>query len=311
VLTTSIVKGGESLNMQKKFVKWLGRDYKLGYLFLIPLLLVIFGLVFYPFLTGILYTFQDRSIGVIKDTFVGFQNYIDIFNRSTYWLVLKNTVIFTSVAVFVKLVIGMISALLLNREFRGRNYVRAILFIPWTLPVLTATLTWKWILDDSGLLNYILYRIGITPISFLSDPNNVLWTVIAVAIWQGTPFYMINILAGLQSIPREIYEAARIDGASAIRQFWHITLPLLRTVILMVVFLSAIWTANSMEFAFILTGGGPAYKSMLINLYAFEEAINLGKLSTGATIAVTIMPFFMILAYYLTKMMFKQSDEVE
>lgn len=297
--------------MQKKFVKWLGRDYKLGYLFLIPLLLVIFGLVFYPFLTGILYTFQDRSIGVIKDTFVGFQNYIDIFNRSTYWLVLKNTVIFTSVAVFVKLVIGMISALLLNREFRGRNYVRAILFIPWTLPVLTATLTWKWILDDSGLLNYILYRIGITPISFLGDPNNVLWTVIAVAIWQGTPFYMINILAGLQSIPREIYEAARIDGASAIRQFWHITLPLLRTVILMVVFLSAIWTANSMEFAFILTGGGPAYKSMLINLYAFEEAINLGKLSTGATIAVTIMPFFMILAYYLTKMMFKQSDEVE
>jgi multiple sugar transport system permease protein len=289
----------------------LGRDWKIAWLFILPLVLVLIGLVAYPFVAGIILSFQHKVVGEAA-TWVGVRNYRELLigeqYSGTFWNSVRVSIIYTGAAVGVKLVLGMCMALLLNEKFRGQTFMRAVLFLPWAVPTIIVALTWRWIYDGSpaGLINYIRIEFfeAQTLIQFLADPNLALWSVIAVAIWQGTPFYTMMFLAAMQAIPAEHYEAAALDGANVFRRFSDITLPSLVPAITITALLSTIWTANSINFIFALTRGGPVGATMTFPMLAYEVGIaGARQLGLAAAISVLFFPLFIIAIYILTKRM--------
>ena len=289
----------------------LGRDWKLGYAFTLPLILVLVTLVAYPFVSGIVLSFQNKTIGS-EARWVGIDNYRELLFGSQYSSVFWNTVrvslIYTFVSVAIKFVFGLLMALMVNESFRGRMLVRAILFLPWATPTIIVALTWRWIFDGSinGLIN--LFRVEYlgseTLLQFLSDPDRALWAVIVVVIWQGTPFYTMMLLAGLQAIPDDQYEAASLDGANAWRRFLDITIPGLMPAITITVLLSSIWTANSINFVYAMTRGGPSNSTMTFPMLAYEIGIAGGRqLGMAAAVSVLFFPLFIVAIYILTKRM--------
>jgi len=202
----------------------------------------------------------------------------------------------------------MAMALLLNERFRGRTLMRGILFLPWAMPTLIVALAWRWIYEGSpsGLLNLILidYLGSDTIVQWLANPKIAIWSVIIATIWQGTPFWTMMFLAGMQAIPQEMYEAAKIDGANIFQRFFLITMPLLRSVIVITTLLSTIWTANSLNFIYVLTKGGPVNSTMTFPMLAFDLGI-IGARQMGLAAAVSVMffPFFIVAIFFLTKRM--------
>lgn len=289
----------------------LGRDWKIAWIFLLPLLAVLIGLVAYPFIAGIILSFQHKVVGE-PARWAGLDNYRALLAgeqySGTFWNSVRVSFIYTGAAVAVKLLLGMCMALLLNEKFRGQTLMRAVLFLPWAVPTIIVALTWRWILDGSpaGLINYI--RIEFfgqdTLIQFLASPDLALWSVIVVAIWQGTPFYTMMMLAAMQAIPNEQYEAAALDGANVFRRFSDITLPSLAPAITITALLSTIWTANSINFIFALTRGGPVNATMTFPMLAYEVGIaGARQLGLAAAVSVLFFPIFIVAIYLLTKRM--------
>jgi ABC-type sugar transport system permease subunit len=295
----------------------LGRDWRLGYAFTLPLVLVLVALVAYPFFSGIVLSFQNKTIGS-EARWVGLDNYRELLFGSQYasvfWNTVKVSLIYTFVSVAIKFVFGLLMALMVNEHFRGRMLVRALLFLPWATPTIIVALTWRWILDGSinGLIN--LFRVEYlgseTLIQFLSDPNRALWSVIVVVIWQGTPFYTMMLLAGLQAIPDDQYEAASLDGANAWRRFRDITIPGLMPAITITVLLSSIWTANSINFVYAMTRGGPSNATMTFPMLAYEIGIAGGRqLGMAAAVSVLFFPLFIVAIYVLTRRMLSTDSQ--
>lgn len=288
-----------------------GRDWKLGWFLVLPVLAVLLGLIAYPFILAIILSFTDMMIGHSAH-FVGLQNYRDVLVGrefgSVFWKSVLNTFLYTFGAVVSKAVLGMAMALFLHEEFRGRNLMRAMCFMPWAIPSLIVGLSWQWIYNGSpaGLLNMLLTDLGLssTLIQWLGDPHLALASVTLVDVWAGCPFYGMMFLAGLQSIPRELFEAASIDGANIFNRYVNVTLPGLRTVITITVLLSTIWTANAFNFIYILTGGGPANATMTFPMYTYEVGIaGAGQLGTASAITILFLPFFLVLIFVLTRHM--------
>jgi multiple sugar transport system permease protein len=295
----------------------LGRDWKLGYAFVIPLVLILVLLVAYPFVTGIMLSFQNKTIGG-DARWVGTTNYQELLfgeqYSSLFWTSVRVSAIYTVVSVALKLVLGMVMALMVNEQFRGRMLVRALLFLPWATPTIIVALTWRWIFDGSinGLFN--LFRVdylgATTLIQFLSDPDKALWAVIIAVTWQGTPFYTMMLLAGLQAIPAEQYEAAALDGAGPMQRFRDITLPGLVPAITITVLLSTIWTANSINFIYAMTRGGPANATMTFPMLAYEIGIaGARQLGMAAAVSVLFFPLFIVVIYFLTKRMLSTDSQ--
>src|SRR6267142_3592780 len=278
-----------------KVQRVLMRDRTLGYLFLFPALLVIVGLVAYPFASAIVMTFQAKTAGA-PGRFIGLDNYRELLGSEQFLRTVFNTVVYTAVGVGVKFVLGLSMALVLNQERFCNNLFRSFLLIPWAIPTVMSALNWRWIFDDaSGLINNILVRLELIEetISWLSDPHLAMFAVIAVVVWQGTPFFTMGFLAGLQAIPKELYEAAEIDGATVLQQFRHITLPCLRPIFITVVMLSTILTAAGIQFVLVLTNGGPADRTMIFPLLSYTLALGgAQRLGMGATVSLF---FFSIL----------------
>lgn len=289
----------------------LGRDWTIAWLFLLPLLIVIVVMVAYPFVTGIVLSFQNLVVGGTA-SWVGFANYRELLFGQAYGPLFRQSILvsflYTVVAIAVKLVLGMGAALLLNEPFRGRTVMRTVIFLPWALPTVIVALTWAWIYQGSpdGLINFVLIQYFHTSnlVQFLADPRIALWSVVLVVIWQGMPFYAMMFLAALQAIPNEQYEAAAIDGAGVIQRYWHITLPSLRPAIAITALLSSIWTANSVNFIYILTQGGPLNATMTFPMLAYQIGLNGARqLGTAATVSVIYLPVFVVLIYFLTRRM--------
>ena len=289
----------------------LGRDWLLAWLFLLPLTLVLLGLIAYPFIAAIVLSLQHKVVGG-PATWVGLRNYQDLLFGKQYSGVFRKSVwvsaLYTGVAVVCKVILGMCMALLLNEKFRGRMFMRAVLFLPWAMPTLITALTWRWIYygTPSGLLNLIRiqYLHQDTLTQYLANPHIALWSVIVVVVWQGTPFYTMMFLAGMQAIPTEMYEAAAMDSANAFQRFLFITLPSLRPVIIITTLLSTIWTANSINIVFALTRGGPADATMTFPMLAYEIGIDGARqLGTAAAVSVMFFPIFIIAIFLLTKRM--------
>jgi multiple sugar transport system permease protein len=278
--------------------------------FLLPTILVLLFVVIYPFFSAISISFQDKMIGG-DASYIGLANYYELFGDRTFLKVVRNTITYTVVAVGLKFLLGLAMALVLAQE-RPLNFLfRTILFIPWAVPTIVAALSFRWIYDDfSGLYNNLLlalFDMG-DVISWLGDPNLAMGSVIAVVVWSGTPFYTMSFLAGLKAIPNELYEAARIDGAGVWQEFWHITVPQMRKVFVIVVMLSSIWTSTNLVIVQILTNGGPANATQIMPNLAYKYALLAGRLGIGSAVNMVFFPLLAILIYFLSRRMLAERE---
>lgn len=308
----SLPSSSQTLGWGDKIQRFLLRDKTLGYLFLLPALLVILGLVAYPFVNAVVMTFQAKTAGA-PGRFIGFANYRELLANEVFWRTVWNMLVYTGLGVGIKFCIGLSMALVLNQERFCNNLFRSFLLIPWAIPTLISALNWRWIYDDaSGLINNILVRLNLVEetISWLSDPHLAMFSVIAVVVWQGTPFFTMVFLAGLQAIPKELYEAAEIDGASILQQFWYITIARLRPIFITAVMLSTIWTSSGIQFVYILTNGGPADRTQIFPMLSYTYALGgAQRLGMGATVSLFFFPVLVIFIFFLTRRMLREREE--
>jgi multiple sugar transport system permease protein len=278
-----------------------------GYAYLLPVLLILGGMVAWPVAEAWRMSFHDIYLlrGVGRETFAGLDNYVRFFQDADAPEYLLNTSIFVLGGVGAQLVMAMILALLLNTTLFLRGIWRALAVIPWAMPITVTIMVWRWILDGQwGILDYVLMKLGIisTPIDWLSS-NAWLWpTLLLVNAWAGFPFLFVNLLAGLQSIPRELNEAARMDGAGSWTLFWRITLPTLRPVITTLVLLSVIMHLREFATIWMLTSGGPGIRSTTLSPLVYVTSFRYFQLGYGAAVGVILMLITLIFtAVYLRR----------
>jgi multiple sugar transport system permease protein len=283
----------------------LGRDWKVALPFILPLVVLMAGLIFWPFINAILLSFTTRSI-TRAETWVGLANYARLWRDSDYRSAVNNTILFTVASVSVKLVVGMVIALLLNSRLPFRNVLTGIMLLPWIVPEVVTAMAWRSIYDPLfGGLNPILRGLGLIdrPVAWLGEPDKALASVIAVNVWKGIPFFTILLLAGLKAIDKEQYEAAEVDGASPAKRFRHITLPGLQYVIAVTVLLSTISTFNTFGLVYLMTGGGPGGTTRLYSILAYERAIHALRFGPGAAVALSMAPVLAIFILLLARFM--------
>jgi multiple sugar transport system permease protein len=278
-------------------------DSKLAYVLLSPVLLYLLAVMVLPFGWAVYLSFTNKAVGT-PATFIGLKNYIDLMKDSLFWKVAWNTLLFTIVAVIGKTVFGMIMALVLNEKIVCRNLFRVLLFLPWTIPTIVSVFTWQWIYSDvGGVLNYILTKTGILDhqVGWLATPSLAMFSVILVNVWRGIPFMGIAILAGLQTISREMYEAAMLDGAGAIKRFIYMTLPSVKEVTILAAVMTTIWTLNDFEIIWLLTRGGPSNGTQVLSTLSYTTGFLNLSLGKAIAIAIITMPPLILLINYVTK----------
>lgn len=284
-----------------------------GLLLLAPALLILLGLVVYPFFYAIWLSFLEKAVGTVG-RFVGLANFHYVVTWPQFTTALYNTAVFTLVAIAIKFVLGMAVALVLNQQIRGRNFFRAFLLLPWVIPAFVVYLTWRWLYDPlQGLLNYALLDLGLLtqPIAFLSTRETAMTSVIIAHAWRGFPFFAMSFLAGMQTIPAELYEAAQVDGASRWQQFRYITLPSLYHIIGVVLLLSTIWTANAFEPVYLLTGGGPSDATTVYTLLVYLMGMVNLRLGEAAAVSVLFLPLLIGLVLIVTGLLQRRGTEGE
>jgi len=281
---------------------WLDRQSVFSWLMMAPPLLFLAALVGYPFCYGIVLSLQDRPVAH-PGTFVGLKNFATNFNDPIFWRVALNTFVYTVVATLLKMIGGLALALAMNQQFPLKNLVRALLLLPFIVPTVLSTVAWMWILDPaSSVLNWLLVLLGVPKPgpSWLGNPILAMLSIIVINTWRGLPFYGITLLAGLQTVPPELYEAATIDGASGWQRFRYVTLPLLQPIILIVTLFSVIFTFADFQLVYVLTHGGPQNATQLFATYAFDIAMGAGQLGLGASVALAMLPALALLIVALT-----------
>lgn len=254
-------------------------------LFLVPALLILVGVTVYPVLYVLWLSFHRRLLIFDISRFVGLGNYAFLWRDERFWNALKNTVYFTGVSVGLELILGITIAVLLNRAFKGKGIIRSIILIPWAIPTVVSAKMWEWLYNpDFGLLNYLL---GVK-INWLGSPFWALNAAIFMDVWKTTPFVALLFMAGLQNIPPDLYQAARVDGASNWYIFKHITLPLLKPVILIVLIFRTLDAFRVFGAIYVLTGGGPANTTETLSIYAYKVLFQTLQFGYGSTIALTV-----------------------
>ncbi len=280
---------------------------KLAFFFLIPTILFMGLIVVYPLLTTIYDSFFNASLVRPGQSgeFIGLSNYLHLLKDKGFWATLNRTVLWTAGSVIGKTILGLTLALLLKPSFRGRSIYRFLILIPWATPQVIGAVIWKWFFNGQyGMFNFILISLGLASerISVLGNINSAFLAAMGVDIWFGVPFMTMVLLAGLQGIPDEIYDAAAVDGATGLRQFWLITLPLLLPIFTVATNLSVIWTFNSFNVIQTMTGGGPVKATEILVIKTYKEAFgsyNIGMSATYSTIILAILLLFSIIYWRL------------
>jgi multiple sugar transport system permease protein len=253
------------------------RRARFGYFLILPSLIVIVLLDLYPVVEGVVVSLQSQNMMRLDQTaFVGVEHYERaLFEDDVFWWSVFATLIWTAGAVVGGYLVALGLALLLDRELRGRNFFRALFLLPWVIPDICTALLWKWLYgDEFGVINFLLLRTGVieAPVQWLANPDLALPSVIAVQIWKLYPVMFIVLLAALQNVPRELHEAATIDGATARQRFWHITLPFIRSTSIIITLLASIWTFQSFDIVYLLTGGGPSDATRILPTLIYQKA---------------------------------------
>jgi multiple sugar transport system permease protein len=273
------------------------------YLLIAPAVTLMLLVVAIPIGKSVVMSFQQNVLYAPNDVhFIGMQNYLKIMHDPTFLRALINTVIWVFFGVGLQLLLGLVLATLLNHKFKGRGLIRSIILIPWVTPGILIGLMWTWMYDGNyGVINDILLRLHIINdyIPWLAKSSTSLGAVILTIVWQGIPFFAIMILASLQTIPQELYEATQVDGASKVQSFFYVTLPLIMPTLLITMLLRVIWVANSTDILYIMTGGGPGYSSMTLSVYTFTKArasMDFGY-SSALSLCLTILLSFVAVIY--------------
>lgn len=273
------------------------------YLYLSPAVILIGLIILAPLAIGISYSFQAIALLRPFDTgWVGLSNFEALFADRHFWRALTNTFWWTLYCVLFQFVLGLGLALLLNTAFWGKKLVQSVVFLPWAVPALLSALTWAWLFNPVvGPLPHWLAALGILsePYNILSNPDVAIWGPIVANIWFGIPFFAITLLAALQSIPADMYEAAEMDGATPWQRFTKITLPFLAPMIAITVLLRAIWIANFADLIFVMTGGGPANSTQILATFIFTTAFRRLDLGYASAIAVILLILMMLYAAIL------------
>jgi multiple sugar transport system permease protein len=278
---------------------------KLAYMFVLPSLLFFLVIVAYPLASVIWDSFHDKNLLNIGEVqFVGLANYLEVIRSEYFVQAIINTGMWTIISVVGEYVLGIVAALALAQGIRGRAIFRGIIIIPWVVPVVVAGLTWTWMLTpDYGVINSWLVDLGLLdePYYFLGEPDTALLTIIIVNIWRSFPFYTITLLAALQSIPRDIYEAAAVDGLGPIGRFFKITLPQLKNVSIVLILIHIIWTAINFDFIWVMTEGGPVHSSETLPIMIYRFAMQELNIGLASALASMLLAFMIIgfMAYYL------------
>lgn len=280
----------------------------------IPLIVLLFTTLYLIIFQGVTTLWSlgisttNKMIGG-SSAFIGFGNYTRLLANATYRKAMWFTALYAVFTVIIKLLLGFIMALALNKPVRARALIRALLFLPWALPTLTSVLSWRWMLGDiGGIINAGLMKLHLikAPVGWLGSPRLAQLSVIMVNVWRGTPFFGISILAALQAIPIELYEVGDIEGANGLQKLRFITIPQTMAVILLVTLISTVWTLGDFSVIWLMTRGGPASSTHVFSTLSYITAFQNLQLARGVAISMSILPFSIILLVVIMKQIFKE-----
>ena len=257
------------------------------WVFVLPALIIVGVLLIYPIFSSLYYSMTTKHLIRPSYDFVGLANYQAVLSDPNFF----------KASLVGQLIIGFTSALAINRVKVGKSVYRTLMIIPWAFPSIVIALSWKWILNGvSGFLPNILVQLGICSElpQFLSDNSLVFLTLIFINVWFGAPMIMVNVLSALQTIPQDQYEAAQIDGASKLQQFWHITVPHIKIVVGLLVVLRTIWVFNNFDMIYLLTGGGPANATTTVPIYAYNMGWGTKMLGKSSAVTMLLLAFLLL-----------------
>jgi multiple sugar transport system permease protein len=291
--------------LAKQKAKW-------GYIFVAPAVIVIFAVAIYPLLSTFYLSFTHKDLlDPTSDGFAGLSNYKKLFSDILFWESLKNTLIFVVFSVIFELIFGLGLALLMNSAIKGRGIIRAVALIPWAIPTVVSATMWLWLYNDQwGFINILLTKIGIIDhyVAWLSDPNLSLFAVIFSDVWKTTPFMALLILAGLQMVDQSIYESASVDGASKLRQFFSITLPMIKPTILVALLFRTLDSFRVFDLVYVMTSGGPGHSTEVLSLYAYKTLFKELNIGYGSALAVAIFILISIISVIYVKVLSSREE---
>lgn len=274
--------------------------------YLSPTIVLLLVLMVTPIVMVVVYSMLDNVIIQKSSDFVGLANFSAILADDVFWLAVRNTLVFTVASVVVHIVLGLAFATLLNSAALGPRVLaafRVLLVLPWLFTVAIIAVLWRMLMASNGAINYLLTSTGLVSqnIEWLATPGTALFAVTVINIWAGYPFYMISLLAGLQGIPNELYEAATVDGAGAVQKFSYVTIPQLRPLLISLMLLDFIWTSQQFPLIWMTTGGGPINATQVLSTYTYKFAFSSYEFSMASASAVIILAFSMVLAVFYAR----------
>lgn len=286
------------------------------YILIAPVVILFSCLLIYPLVNVFALSLQNKMLSRPKlDGFVGFSNYVRLFTSDpVFWEALLNSAKWVISEVGLQLIFGVAVSLILKQKFRGCGVFRAVLFLPWALSGVLVSMLWSMMyFENVGVLNDLMMRLGIIhkAVAWTGNPNTAFWSLVIAELWRGIPFFAIMVLASLQSIPDELYEACRVDGGGAFSGFRHITVPYIKETVVLTTLLRVVWEFNSVDLILNLTGGGPIHKTTTLSVYMANTARRDGDFGYGSAIAVISFFILLIFAFMYLKMSRFGSEENE
>jgi ABC-type sugar transport system permease subunit len=275
------------------------REERLGWILLIPVLVALLAMGIYPLLSTIWYTFQQSGFFGLGTTWAGLTNFVRLFHDPQFWGAFRFSLLYTVITVIGQMIFGTALALFANQKFRGRWLVRAAVLFPWAIPTATNSVIWAYIFNDQyGLINSLLIHLGLMnpahPINWLGSPQLATVLIYVLAIWKANSLVALIVLAGLQTIPDEVYEAAKMDGATAWQSLWRVTLPLLRSTLVVALILRTIESLQAFDLISAFTNGAPGNATQNLGLYIYVQIQQFGDFGYGSTIASVLMVITLI-----------------
>ncbi len=307
---TTVPPTPQDSSLWNRFSTWLDQEGHLGPILVAPAILILVVLIAYPFVVAIWLSLTDTTIArADTGNFIGLANFAKLLQDSIFQRTTVNTLNYALVSVVFKLVLGLILALILDQVTIFKNFFRGALLLPWIIPTSLSALGWLWMFDSQfSVINRVMMDLGLMDqrIIWLGKPNTAMFAIQLVNIWRGIPFFAISLLAGMQAIPQDLYQAAEIDGANSWQRFWSITIPSLMPVTLVVTLFSIVQTFADFQIVYVLTRGGPINSTHLFATLTHQTAILGGKLGEGAAVSLFIFPVLVICATILLRYLQKQ-----
>lgn len=287
------------------------KEALIGYLLLLPVLIVLVMFVFYPMASSIRMSFYKKQLGVSAMKYVGWKNYRDLFKNELFGKSLKNSLIWTFFSTALQFVIGMLCAVLLNNKFKGRGFWRGLYIVPWVVPPVVVSIIYRWLLNGLfGYGNQVMQSLHIIkePLGWFSDSKLVMPVLIFINVWRGVPFMMITLLAGMQTISMDLYEAAKMDGASVFQRFFKITLPNMRHVISIGLLIYTLWNFNNFDMIYLLTKGGPGTMSFTLPVMIYSASFEEFQYGKAAAISTVMFIILAVVAFIYLRLMASEED---